>query len=322
MYVPFRQGLVRLQVDSNSNPAALQKVSGGQFINLVVSPTPTIINFAFNDTDYLFEETVTVTHAWGPFTGSNDQWLYWDIDPVTAVRTFGYTSHEPKYLYSAPTNPATNQHWFDLTNTLMNYWNGSRWVPCIRCFAAKYDNSSVIIPYLPGSQAGINVGVNSGFILFDDDEKPIKKWQRDNKGQYLTTESPIISHLSRVSNVVLEGATDLCIAKEAIPQWSVVAYQDYNTLVLASYLDQTKPAAGIVKWNMNIGDQGIIHSGGYITNNNWNWTVPASTPLFVGASGQITTVVPQTGSIQRIGMVVDSDTIYVSIEEQVILDQS
>ena len=322
MYVPFRQGLVRHQVDSNSNPAFLQKINGGQYISLVVSPTPAIVTFANGTIDYLFEETRTVTQAWGPFSTPDDKWLYWDIDTATGVRTFGSTTLLPIVSSVTPINPAPDQHWFNSSTAVMSVWNGTRWVNRIRCFAGKYDNSAVVIPNVPGSQVGLNTPVNAGFILFDDDEKPIKKWKRDNTGNFLTTETPIITHASRVSNVVLEGTTKICQALENIPQWSVVSFQDYDGVILSSYLNQSKPAAGLVKWNMNVGDSGIVQTSGYITNNNWNWTVPASTPLFVGVSGQISTAVPQIGSIQRIGMVVNPTTIRIDIGMHVILSQS
>lgn len=322
MQVPFRQGLIRHQVDANSNPAFLQKVSGGQYIDLVVSPTPTVMCFAHGSATYLFEETNTVTHAWGPFTSSTDQWLYWDIDLLTGVRTFGATHLDPITSQTQPASPQNDQHWFNTANTTMFVWNSNRWVEKVRLFAAKYDNSSIIIPRLPGTQTGLTVPANAGFVLFDDDEKPIKKWKRDNSGKFLTTESPILTHASRVSNVVLDGATQMVRACQNIPQWSVVTFDDYNEVMIASHLNQARPAAGITKWNMVTGDVGIIHTGGYITNNNWNWTVPAATSLFVGETGQIVTEVPQIGSIQRIGMVVDSDTIFVDIGMQIILIHS
>jgi hypothetical protein len=322
MYIPFRQGLVRLQVDNNSAPSFLQKVNGGQFIDLIVSPVPTIICFAHGSVDYLFEETRTVSHAWGPFTGSlQNYWLFWDIDMLTGVRTFGHTKKQPVYSNNPPP-PAQDQHWFDLTKMTMFVWNGTRWDERIRCFAAKYDNGSVILSHGPGSQAGINNPVNAGFILFDDDEKAIKKWKRDNKGNFITTETPLLTHASRVSNVVLDGVTKYVKASCAIPQWSVVTLNSFGSVALASHMDQSRPAAGISKWHMNIGDAGIIHTSGYITNNNWNWSLPAATPLFVGLSGQVTSVVPQIGSIQRIGMIVDSDTIFVDIGMHIILDES
>lgn len=322
MRVPFRQGIVRHQVDTNSNPAFLQKVSGGQFVSLIISPTPAVICFAAGNIDYLFEETNTVPNAWGPFTTPSDVWLYWDIDLATGTRTFGHTSVLPITASTTPLAPIDDQHWFNPSTAKMSVWNSNRWVEKIRCFAAKYDNSSVILPMPAGSQAGLNIPVNAGFILFDDDEKPIRKWKRDNTGQFLTTETPIITHASRVANVVLEGATKTCKAVANIPQWSVVAFSGLDEIILASHIDQTRPAAGISKWNMNVGDIGNITTGGYITNNNWNWSVPASTPLFVGTAGQIVTEVPQIGSIQRVGMVVDSDTIFVDIGMQIILIHS
>lgn len=322
MQVPFRQGLVRHQVDNNSAPAFLQKISGGQYINLVISPTPVVICFSHFDTDYLYEETRSVNKAWGPFSTSTDKWLFWDINVTTGARTFGYTELSPIISPNQPANPAVDQHWYNTLNTSMFVWNGTRWEDVIRCFAAKYDNSAVILPYSSGSQVGITIPVQAGFILFDDDEKPIKKWRRDNRGVFLTTESPIITHASRVSNVILDGATKVCVAQQNIPQWSVVSFSDFNSVILGSHLDKVRPAAGISKWNMNVGDIGTIHTSGYITNNNWNWTFPASTPLFVGLSGQLTPIVPQFGSIQRVGMIVDSDTIFVDIGMHVILDES
>ena len=322
MYVPFRQGIVKHQLDTNSHPAFLQKINGGQYISLVISPTPAVINFSYSTTDYLFEETRTVTNAWGPFSGSVSCWLYWDIDMLSAVRTFGSTLYAPIYSGTAPYNPQNDQHWFNTTTTTMMVWNGTRWDERIRCFAAEYQNGAILLPVTAGTQAGLSSPVNSGFILFDDDEKPVKKWRRDNKGMFLTSETPFLSHASRVSNVVLDGMTRIYFAAQSIPQWSVVCCTGYDQISLASYSDQHHPAIGIAKWNMNVGDEGIIHTSGYLSSSGWNWTAPASTPLFVGPTGQITTIIPQVGSIQRIGMIIDPNTISIDIGPQIVLIQS
>jgi hypothetical protein len=310
---------VSYQTDNNSNPAFLQKASSGNYINLFISPIPTVVAFAHENTDYLFEEVNTVLNAWGPFNDSTQYWLYWDINLLTAVRTFGLTKWSPITSLTAPQNPKVDQHWFNLANTSMNFWNGSRWVEVVRCFAGSYDGSTPN-PHRSGTQVSLGFPVKAGYILFDDDEKPVKKWKRDNSGLFLTTETPMLTHSSRISNIVLDGATQVVKANQNIPAWSAVTLDGYDSIVLASHFDQTRPSIGITRWDMSPGDVGIITSRGYITNNNWNWSVPATSPLFVGESGQITTTVPQTGSIQQIGVVVNSDTILVDIKTQIILE--
>ena len=66
----FRQGIVRYQTDTANNPTILKK--NGAYIDLIVSPDPTVLTFAHFAVDYLFDELLSVSQAWGPFSGGTD----------------------------------------------------------------------------------------------------------------------------------------------------------------------------------------------------------------------------------------------------------
>ena len=93
MRLSFRHGIIRCQTDYTGTPTFLRKSSlGGEFIDLIVSPDPTIISIAHQGANYLIEETKTVTHAWGPFAPHGiTQYLYWDISFLDGSLTRSFT---------------------------------------------------------------------------------------------------------------------------------------------------------------------------------------------------------------------------------------
>lgn len=312
--IEFRQGIVRHQTDTLGNPTFLAPISGGSQVSLIVSPDPTIINIAHNTTDYLFQESVTVNAAWqGPFVSGTDYWLYWDIDLLTGERTFGHTIHQPVVSSAPPPNPPTDLHWFNLANTTMNVFNGASYVEKLRVFAAKYENGAVLVPYPIGSQVGINMPVDSGFLLFDDELKPIKKFDKFNRGKFITTETKIASQLAKLANFRLEAQFIVAKAIEPIPAFSPVTYKGPREIGLAKTTNPDFPAVGLASEDLFSGEVRGFITQGYITNDSWNWTEQAGTPIFYNSLGQLTTDVPQTFSIQQVAVVVDPKVIFVDI---------
>ena len=57
----------------------------------------------------------------------------------------------------------------------MKVWNGSRWLEKIRVFAGRVNGAS-IFQYPTGTQAGLNISVRSGLLLFDDDSRIESDW--------------------------------------------------------------------------------------------------------------------------------------------------
>lgn len=314
MKLSFRHGIVRYQTDSNNNPVFLQKAVSGEYITLYVSPDKTLITISHNEQDYLFEESQTVNNAWGPFTVGVDYWLYWDIDILTGMRSFNYTLIEPQIGFTPPINPQSDQHWYDKATNVMKYWNGVRWIDCLRVFACRYTQGSVINAYTIGSQVGTTGDdFYSGFILYDDNQKPLRKSQLDGRGKFLTTESKFYTQSSSIINVSIEAQTKIAKAIDNIPAFHLVAYKGHDEIGVASSNEPAYPAIGIVREDLYAMEVGSFANSGYITNIDWNFTEPASTPIYLGLYGAVVTDAPNTGFIQPIGYIVSSDTIYLSI---------
>ncbi len=318
MKVPFRQGIVRIQTDIANNPTFLQLTPSGVTLN--VSPDPTIFTIAHGSVDYLFQEGTSIVNAWGgPFLPNVNYWLYWDINLVTGIRTFGSTIVQPVVGANEPIAAAEGLHWYNTQTFRMSVRQSGRWVEVLRLFAGKLQNGAVLVPYLPGTQIGINTPCYAGFILYDDVSAPVKKYDMFNRGQFITTETPLASQFSQLANYKLESAITSGQALEYIPAWYCIAYIAPQQIGLASNTTPNFPCIGLATEDMYTGEVRSFITSGYASNVNWNWTQPTETPLFVGATGEITAVVPQLYSIQRIGYIIDSKTILVNIHQTIFL---
>jgi hypothetical protein len=321
MKISYRQGIIKSQltaVNGEQIPAFLIKDDLTNYIKLYVNASSTIVTFAHGNANYLFEESNTIEHAWGPFTPplKASYWLYWDLNIETGIRTFGHTTLVPIISNVAPVYPETDQHWFNKADNIMYVWNGLGWTETIRLFAGIYSGNK-ITPYKLESQVNLTGNIYAGFILFDDENLPIKK---TNSNHFLTTETQFYTTKSNTSPVKFDTTTVYVKAAENIPEYKAVAYYDDDSIMLASYTDQYhRPAAGLIK-NETFKDQTTaIVSDGYITNVAWDWSgVPVSTPLYLGQHGTLQLLPPKSGFVQKIGTVVSADTILLNIESQII----
>lgn len=318
MRVTFRQGIARYQTDVNATPTFLQKSPlNVQFVDLVVSPDPTIIIFAHKNATYVFEETKTVRNAWGPFTGPTTYYLYWDIDLLTAQITRGITIHPPIISGVAPVSPPTDQHWFDSLNTVMKVWNGVKWVEKIRVFAATYSSSAVIKPYPLGTQVGITGDFETGSIILDSFLNPLR--QSDGSFVTSTTDMSVVGVGTR--RVRFESDLVTLMANEYIPKNSLIHLQAGRKAILARSTDIMTRVDGIALEDMHAGETSIIVTGGLVKDNTWSWPVNSvNRPLFCGPTGELTLIPPTQGVLQRVGYVFDTDAIYIDIHPVVMLD--
>lgn len=335
MIINFRQGIVQQAQTGSGQPAFLALVGTG--VNLIASSSnPTIITLAQGQSDYLFQEASNITNAWaGPFTPSTNAWLYWDINLLTGVRTFGSTAYMPVESANPPTHSTTNglsyislqadQHWFDTTNFLMKVWNGAVWNVTIRVFAGSV-RGGTLIQNSTGTQVGLtNVQVNAGYLLYDENNNPIKKYQPFNLGEFITTTSPLASQFSRLQNYRLESAIQTSTASSTIAQYKAICYTSANQIGPAScnFVNPAKPAIGVVTQSVYAGEITAFVTAGYIVDPlgkfNTNYTYVVGGYVFVDANGFLSPApCPTTGSAQRVGIVVDPNTIYVDIQPQVI----
>lgn len=328
MKLPFRQGLLRWQTDISGSQSFLQKSSlAGDYINLIISPDPTIFTVAHGRVDYLIEETRTVVNAWGPFQAiGQTQYLYWDVNVRDATITRGYTLLAPINAPNPPPHPVVDQHWFDKTNNVMKVWsdsgitpNGNHkfdWVIKVRIFAAIYNSSAVIIPMqsTTGSQVGVNQPCSAGHILMNDVGNPL----RDRDGALLTTESSLIISRSATSPIRLETAIIDVEAVEYVPAYYLVSFVANRKAVLASSNRLDRQVGGMVLEEMYPGEVRRVVLNGNITQEQWNW--PDSTigrPVFCGPTGEVTLTPPMTGLSQQVGLIFDNHTINLNIMQAI-----
>lgn len=309
--ITFRQGILRHGKAPNQVFFLQQN---GQYVDLVVSPDPTIIAFADGTKDYLYTENTTINSAWGPFTIGQEYWLYWDIDRVSGIRTFGYTTIAPIYSETAPTSPLLGQMWFDLKPSSPTYmqmleYNGSRWVPVLRVFAAKYFNNQFFSPIdgvslesnFEGTQVGSrgNTAVYAGALVFDKDGNPIIG--QDKK--FFTTEDVFTTGVSTGAALKVENILVRAKAIEPIAAYHVVVFYDYDQIKLAEPFDFVKKVYGIVEEDIPTGDIGNVITEGIIFNEDWDFTDSVNNPnmsgninepIYITPSGALTTNIAES----------------------------
>jgi hypothetical protein len=281
-----------------------------------------MVTFAHgNDDDYLFEERLSVSEAWaGPFVSGTDYWIFWDLNQLTGVRTFGHTLIEPVISATIPLLPVNDLHWFDTSSNTMKIYTNGVFVETIRVFAAKYAGGAVIQAFQLGSQVGAIQTIHAGFLLFDDQGSPIRKVKNRRANKFITTESSFASHSSNAASFKLEAELETAIALDNIAAFQCISYKGHNAIGFASNTDTDRDIAGIIREDLFIGEVGTFVTSGFIRNPLWNWQVPANTPLFCDATGQITTVIPQIGALQEIGTVISPTSILVSIQQMIVVE--
>jgi len=205
MRISYRQGLVSAQADF----LQIGQVNA-QCVDLIVSPTPTVVALASGTKDYLISEQRTVTNAWGPFTGTATQYLYWEINPANGQLSRGASTLP--VIASATEPPAVNgQMWWDQTANVMKVYNGVRWTNTLRVLAGRLQSGGILIPEPFGSQVGLNTPISAGFILTDGMGAAYKS----ANGEFLTTDTPLTS-VDTGSLVKLDGAQIIVQANENI----------------------------------------------------------------------------------------------------------
>lgn len=318
MKLQFRQGIVRTQIDIAGTANFIRENgSDNRYIDLVCDNGPVVFTLAHANNDYLVEINKTFAKAWGPVQAvGQTQYLYWDISLLDATVTYGFTVVYPYYGPTAPTSPQADQHWFDTTNKLMKVWNGSKWNIKLRVFAGVYNNSAVVIPNSRGTQVGLNNSCDAGNIILGRNNYPL----HDADGTFVTSESKLVIGHTSSETVRFEAAMLYAQATETIPEYSLVSYVAPRKVKLATYLDTNLMVNGIMTQNYFVGDVGNVISNGLVRNDQWTFNLAdIGQRLFCGVNGEVTLTPPPTGVVQEIGYVYDIDTIYLNIQQPIIM---
>lgn len=323
MRINFRQGLIAFQKDSGT-PVFLQQSSAHPgFVQHVVSPTTTMVAFAHGTTDYLMSFDTTTDPAWGPFTGGVDNHMYWDIDLLTGHVSRGITLLIPINAVAAPSSPANDQHWFDLTNFKMMVWSqaANKWREKVRVFAGRavLGNANNLVMFSEGSQVGLsNTPSNPGYIVLDTLLQPLRK----SVGEFLTDDDPARVRTTVGTGGVLVQPVNRVIpikAGEAIPRMSLVYFSGPDTIRLASsnpgLVPQRIPVGVSVDALAN-GDVGTFVSSGELTYDQWDWSGHEGEPLYCDDAGAFTLYRPAGLMAFRVGFIKNAQTVLFNVDAE------
>ena len=321
MKLNFRQGLASYQKDNSGNPNFLQASATEKFISLIVSPTPTIATFAHGKSNYLQTFDRTVVNAWGPLIANIDNWLYFDIDLLTAAVTFGISTLTPIYSTYAPPQ-VDGQHWFDQNTTTMKVWSAiaNKWQTKVRVFAGVSQNgsTSLINPLPAGSQAYINGNFETGYILLDTLLRPL----RISDGEFLTSDADIRVKSTASTSGVLATPLNGFIAVQAgenIPVMSVVCFATDGKVMLANSSDEKSerhPPVGIVRQSLTVNEIGQLSLAGEIVYDQWDWTGHIGDVLFYDNFGKLTLTRPDNNLAHRIAVITGKNSILIDIDTE------
>lgn len=317
MHIQFRQGLVTAPTNF------LQR--NGSAVNLSIT-APGYLQAAIADgsADYLHVERSTIAGAWtGPFMSGTDYWLYWDIDRITGMRTFGFTRHAPIESTAPPISPPQDQHWFDVFNNKMWVWNSSasKWIHKLRVFAAKYVNATTFVsvsinsPTFTGTQIGCltNTPIDIGSLIFDVNGAPIKR----GNGVFFTTTDVVSASVASTSRVRVGAVLLEATAQGHIPAYGVVRFSNFNEVTLATGLTRYESVYGLVETQASAGEIVNVVTDGIVSNPMWDWSeVGVNTPLYVGFYGELTPDRPIDGV--EVGAVVGINTVLIRPLVQVV----
>lgn len=321
MKLSFRQGLVSFQQDVNGRPQYLKPSTKTGYVALNISPTPTVVTFAHKGADYLQTFDRSTNLSWGPLVDGNDNYLYWDIDQLTAEVTTGISLLEPVYSSIEPAK-TNDQHWFDLNETTMKVWStrAEKWITKIRAFAGVVENGSTnqISPLNNGSQAGLNVPADAGYIILDSQLRPL----RTSTGEFLTSQTPVRVKTTSGTSGVLAKPLNAFVpvrAGENIPAMSVVYFSGEDEVSLASsdpsFVNEKMPV-GILQQALAVNEIGDLTQRGELSYDQWDWGNNIGKPLYIDNFGGLTLTRPQGLLAYHVGIVKNKNTIIFGIDAE------
>ncbi len=315
MNISFRNGIITRQETAGFLPEYLVFTSGSPYSNvsLLVVNTPFLATFICGDQNYTVQEFVGYTAAWnGIETNHPFHYLYIDLDLVSGKIRFVVSNYDIVISSTEPLNPQEGFVWFDSnTNKMKEYFN-SQWRIKCRILAGTLDENNILYYPNVGSQVGITGDFTSGYILFDDTQKPLFR----TVGGFVTTADDILVNISTINNsytgVKYESYRKIVTSEFFIAKYTAVRIVDVGGKVSPSGFNRVN---GILIEDLFGGETARIVDDGIIQDNVYFNFTPEEfgKPLWSNVGGALTTVVPTIGIAHQIGRVVDEHTIIVSI---------
>lgn len=313
MLVDFIQGIVSYQNSSTKYISIMKNT-----ISINCEKVPLIVNFAHGKYNYLHRQTKSINPAFTVATNKN-YYFFIEIDIFDGSIKFNYTTKIPTYGDEYPVSPELNEHFFNVQDRKMYYYNASGWVECLRVFIGSFVNGKLILQAL-GTQVNLNTPCASYEIIYDYKNRPIKRFNDDNTYHFITTDTLLNNQNINLSNIKFTNLIQNTTTDESLFDYCLVGFADYNKLGLASY--DGLECIGMVEIHKPTQKINKIITEGFVTNNYWQLTEDFNTNLFVSLNGAFSTDIPSTGYIQNIGHIVNSKTIYLNLSNPIYINGS
>ena len=301
MQFNFRQGI---SIASTSPPFI---ILNGTSVNLYATRQPIILNFAHGNSNYLFYEYYDIPNAWNGLPSGGVYYIYWDLDTVTAQRSFNYTLFNP-FIFQPPTNPQIGQMYFDQGYTKWYEWNGVTWSEKIRIFAGMiYNNRTFSQNFL--SQVNIMQLCEAGEILFDLNHNPVVI-ETANGFEFLNSISSDNNKFNGLNNYKFSRV----VQNNGVLAQTTLQYQclglTNNGLVTVNN-NSNIPVVALSRQGGNAGDIINITTNDFVEDYSFfKFEDAPGTPLYVDENSFLTTYAPISQMYQELGYVVSPFKIY------------
>ena len=311
MRFEYTQGLAYNTTASNFLE---RNVTGGVDISIPKTSNISVI-FSHGEGNYLVEQG-RLAKAWNfAFSDTSSYWLYFDIDVLDAKLTYGFTTLAPKFGLTRPSTPTTGENFFDKNINKMLEWNGGRWIEKIRVFAGSLKNGN-LTTNSSRTQVDAHFDVNAENISLFNASHPSRIEFGNGDFIFLTNGDSI----NDINSFKFKRLDYPLIAARDLPQYTAVMLDDNGELVPATNREQVKEAIGIVDIEYSAGDDVLPIIRGFISDPSFfAFSESAMWPLFTDDSGAITPTAPTTSALQKIGFVVNVNTMYVDITPKLLI---
>lgn len=294
--VNFRQGILTHPINPTSGDQLFLTRNGTSVDLNVVNQDLVTVAFIHGDADYLYTEAKSIEAAWTDISTTSTSWLYWEISLSVGEISRKSTLLEPIESPNKPSNASVGQLWFNTTTRKWGEFNGSTFREVVVVFAAKlasgvtFESMSMDSPLFTGTQVGITSNTAIGSLVYNNNGKAIKS---GNGNEFFTTEDKFLTGVPtgaslRINNTVISGEA-IC----PIPAFSVIQYNDYNSVCLANPAILGERLFGIVDEPIEPKEVATFITEGLIYNELWDWEAEGADindPIFINATGELTLI--------------------------------
>lgn len=285
MFTNFRNGILSYQAIGNTPTFLTKTNSGTYYASLVTSSKDFAVTMAHGVAEYLVTFYNNETNIWGPFTGTDTNYLYLEVDTLTGQVSFGSSTVPITYGTVYPLTPVSGECFFD-TNSMKTFmWTGASWVNKIRVYVGEVSSSSVV--GYTGTVTGSLVPYSTGPIIYSSGGRAVLK---HDKTFFTFSEKFFINNIP-FGTSSLEQSAVAVRANTSLAADRFVKINSMGTIDYAQPADVGVNIIFILTEPMSIGEITYLPVGGVVNNSSWSWA-SIGADIFVGENGVLSLTDP------------------------------